>query len=109
MDLKNKKVLVIDENKSELYINQYCQRLLDNDLVLLSNIDYDKQNKIYHKYLDCYEDWEYLLKNEFEKWTIEYKNKLKNYRECERCAERRYLELHPDATAVGYGFHYYWE
>lgn len=109
MDLRDKEVIVIDENNKETSVKQFCKCILDKDLVLLSNTGYDNSNKIYHKYLDCYEDWPYPSNVEFEKWKLEYIDKLEGYKECARCMERKYREQHPEARVTGYDFHYYYE
>lgn len=109
MDFKNKEVGVIDENGVLTNVKQYCKELSDKNLVLLSNTEYDNTNKIYHKFYDCYEDWPYNSQEEFDKWRIEQKDNLNEYKECARCMERKYRLDHPNATVTGYGFHYYFE
>lgn len=107
----NKKVLVIDEKNNEKEMKQFCQRIdIDNkNLVLISKNSYDNNNKIYHKYLDCYEDWPLSPEFSFEKWQIEKIDNLYGYSECKRCYEREYRKRHPNAKITGYDFHYYYE
>ena len=109
MDLKEKEVIVVDEDNQEMKIKQFCQQILEDDLVLISGTNYDNEKKIYHRYLDCYEDWSEVSKSEFKRWKIENKDDLKDYKECARCQERHYREKHPDARITGYDFHYYCE
>ena len=63
MSLRDKEVIVIDEDGQEMKIKQFCQQILDNDLALISGTNYDNENKVYHRYLDCYEDWAEPLKH----------------------------------------------
>ena len=109
MDLKEKEVIVVDEDNQEMKIKQFCQQILEDDLVLISGTNYDNEKKIYHRYLDCYEDWSEVSKSEFKRWKIENKDDLKDYKECARCQERHYREKHPDARITGYDFPYYFE
>ena len=109
MDLKEKEVIVVDEDNQEMKIKQFCQQILEDDLVLISGTNYDNEKKIYHRYLDCYEDWSEVSKSEFKRWKIENKDDLKDYKECARCQELHYREIHPDALITGYDFHYYFE
>lgn len=109
MSLRDKEVIVIDEDGQEMKIKQFCQQILEDDLALISGTNYDNENKVYHRYLDCYEDWAEPLKSEFKRWKVKNKKELKEYRECARCQERKYREKHPDARITGYDFHYYFE
>lgn len=108
-DYINKTVTVIDENNQEIQVKQFCQRIVEDDLVLLSNTIYDKNKKIYHKYLDCYEDWPLSADFNFNKWIIKDLKNLEGYNKCSRCTERDYRKNHPNAKITGYDFHYYYE
>ena len=108
-DYINKEVTVIDENNQELKVKQFCQRIVEDDLVLLSETPYDKNRKIYHKYLDCYEDWPLSADFSFNKWIVKNIEDVDGYNECSRCIERDYRKNHPNAKITGYNFHYYYE
>lgn len=105
----NKEVAVIDECNNKKMIKQFCKRIDNEDLALLSGTSYDNDNKIYHKYLDCYEDWSTSLKLSFNGWQIKKIRDLQNYSECKRCYEREYRKRHPNAKITGYDFNYYYE
>lgn len=104
--MKEKEVKVIDIDGKEIYVKQYCQHIIEKDRVLLSGSNYDNENKIYHRYLDCYEDWPYPYKMDFDHWTVENIKNLDGYKMCSRCMDRTYVDSHPDDE---YQFHYYFE
>lgn len=108
-EIKEKKVRIIDENNQEQEVKQFCQHITQNNMVLLAENEYEQANKIYHTYLDCYEDWSDTLKAKFQGWKVKDKRKLENYKKCARCQEREYKESHPNAKITGYSFHYYYE
>ena len=108
-EIKEKKVRIIDENNQEQEVKQFCQHITQNNMVLLAENKYEQANKIYHTYLDCYEDWSDTLKAKFQGWKVKDKGKLENYKKCARCQEREYKESHPNAKITGYSFHYYYE
>ena len=43
MCLRDKEVIVIDEDGQEMKIKQFCQQILDNDLALISGTNYDNE------------------------------------------------------------------
>ena len=61
MSLRDKEVIVIDEDGQEMKIKQFCQQILDNDLALISGTNYDNENKMI--YVICQDYYHNSLKN----------------------------------------------
>lgn len=106
----NKVVTVTDIDKNQIQIKQFNNQVPPCKAIV-SNTSYDTYKKIYHRYYDCYEDWNDELKSEFAGWQTKLMSQLTKdgYSECIRCTEREYRINHPRAIITGYDFKYYYE
>ena len=69
-EIKEKKVRINDEKNQKQEGKQFCQHITQNNMVLLAENEYEQANKIYHTYLDCYEDWSDTLKAKFKSGKV---------------------------------------
>lgn len=106
----NKVVTVTDIDNNQIQIKQFNNQVPPRKAIV-SNTSYDTDKKIYHRYYDCYEDWNDELKSEFTGWQTKLMSELTKdgYKECIRCTEREYRLNHPRAIITGYDFKYYYE
>lgn len=106
----NKVVTVTDIDNNQIQIKQFNNHVPPRKAIV-SNTSYDTDKKIYHRYYDCYEDWNDELKSEFTGWQTKLMSELtpNGYSECIRCTEREYRLNHPRAIITGFDFKYYYE